>query len=54
MHDGKALQSGTSHYFGQGFADAFIIKFLDKVGRQKLIHQPSWGASPRLIGDLLM
>ena len=39
MHDGKALQSGTSHYFGQGFAKAFNIKFLDKDGKQKYIYQ---------------
>ena len=42
MHDGKALQSGTSHYFGQGFAKAFDMKFLDKDGRQKYVYQTSW------------
>lgn len=54
MHDGKALQSGTSHYFGQGFAEAFSIKFLDKDGRQKFVHQTSWGVSTRLIGAIIM
>jgi prolyl-tRNA synthetase, family I len=54
MHDGKALQSGTSHYFGQGFAETFNIKFLDKDGRQKFAYQSSWGVSTRLIGALIM
>lgn len=54
MHDGKALQSGTSHYFGQGFAEAFNIKFLDKDGKQKLIYQTSWGVSTRLLGAIIM
>jgi len=54
MHDGKALQSGTSHYFGDGFAKAFDITFADK--NNKLTHpfQTSWGVSTRLIGGLIM
>ncbi|HCJ15743.1 MAG TPA: proline--tRNA ligase, partial [Erysipelotrichaceae bacterium] len=54
MHDGKVLQSGTSHYFGQGFAKAFDIKFLDKDNKQKYIYQTSWGASTRLLGAIIM
>jgi len=54
MHDGKALQSGTSHYFGQGFAKAFDIKFLDKDNILKYVYQTSWGVSTRLIGALIM
>lgn len=54
MHDGKALQSGTSHYFGQGFAHAFDMKFLDKDGKQKYVYQTSWGVSTRLIGAIIM
>ncbi len=54
MHDGKVLQSGTSHYFGQGFAQAFDIKFLDKDNKQKYIYQTSWGASTRLLGAIIM
>jgi len=54
MHDGKALQAGTSHYFGDGFAKAFDIKYTDKDNTQKYIHQTSWGVSTRLIGGLIM
>ena len=54
MHDGKALQSGTSHYFGQGFAKAFNMKFLDKDGKQKHVYQTSWGVSTRLLGAIIM
>ena len=54
MPDGKALQSGTSHYFGQGFAKAFDIKFLDKNNEQKNVYQTSWGVSTRLLGALIM
>lgn len=54
MHDGKALQSGTSHYFGQGFAKAFNMKFLDKDGKQKYVYQTSWGVSTRLLGAIIM
>ena len=54
MHDGKALQSGTTHYFGDGFAKAFGIQYLDKDGKIKTPFQTSWGVSTRLIGALIM
>ncbi len=54
MHDGKALQSGTSHYFGQGFARAFGIQFTDKDNNLAYVHQTSWGISTRLIGGIIM
>lgn len=54
MYDGKALQSGTSHYFGDGFAKAFDMKFLDKDNKLKYVHQTSWGASTRLLGAIIM
>lgn len=54
MHDGKALQSGTSHYFGTGFSKAFGVQFLDKDGKLKYPHQTSWGISTRLIGSIIM
>ena len=54
MHDGKALQCGTSHYFGQGFSKAFGVTFLDKDGVLKNPEQTSWGVSTRLIGALIM
>ena len=54
MHDGKALQSGTTHYFGQGFAKAFDIKYLDKDGKVKTPYQTSWGCTTRLIGAVIM
>ncbi len=54
MHDGKALQSGTSHNFGDGFARAFGIQFLDKDNQLKFAHQTSWGMSTRLIGAIIM
>lgn len=54
MHDGKALQSATSHNFGQGFAEAFDIKFSDRNGDQKFVHQTSWGISTRIIGAIIM
>ncbi|MCT4611755.1 MAG: proline--tRNA ligase [Clostridia bacterium] len=54
MHDGKALQAGTSHYFGDGFAKAFDIKFTDKDNTQKFVHQTSWGISTRIIGGMIM
>ena len=54
MHDGKALQSGTSHYFGDGFSKAFDVTFMDK--ENKLVHpfQTSWGTTTRLIGAVIM
>lgn len=54
MHDGKALQSGTSHNFGDGFAQAFGIQFTDKDNKLKYVHQTSWGVSTRLIGGIIM
>ncbi len=54
MHDGKALQSGTSHYFGDGFAKAFEILFTDRDNIQKNVHQTSWGMSTRIIGAVIM
>lgn len=54
MHDGKALQSGTSHYFGDGFAKAFGIQFADKNNKLQYVHQTSWGVSTRLIGAIIM
>lgn len=54
MHDGKALQSGTSHYFGDGFAHAFDMTYTDKNNQQQYMHQTSWGASTRLIGAIIM
>ena len=54
MHDGKALQSGTSHYFGQGFAKAFDMKFLSKENKWEHVHQTSWGVSTRLLGAIIM
>ena len=54
MHDGKALQSGTSHNFGDGFAKAFGIQYTDKDNKLQYVHQTSWGASTRLIGAIIM
>ena len=54
MHDGKALQSGTSHNFGDGFAKAFDIQFTDKDNTLKYVHQTSWGTTTRLIGAVIM
>ena len=54
MHDGKALQSGTSHNFGDGFAKAFGIQFTDKDNTLKYAHQTSWGMTTRLIGAIIM
>ena len=54
MHDGKALQSGTTHYFGQDFARAFGIQYLDKDGQLKTPYQTSFGASTRLVGAIIM
>jgi prolyl-tRNA synthetase len=54
MHDRKALQSGTSHYFGDGFARAFDITFSDKTNTLAYPHQTSWGLSTRTIGGLIM
>ncbi|NLA71411.1 MAG: proline--tRNA ligase [Clostridiaceae bacterium] len=54
MHDGKALQSGTTHYLGDGFAKAFDIQFTDKDNTLRYVHQTSWGISSRSIGGLIM
>lgn len=54
MHDGKALQSGTSHNFGDGFAKAFDISFTGKDNKLTYVHQTSWGVSTRLIGAIIM
>ena len=54
MHDGKALQGGTSHNFGDGFAKAFDIQYLDKDNTLKHPHQTSWGVSTRIIGGIIM
>ena len=54
MHDGKALQAGTSHNFGDGFARAFNIQYSDKDNKLKYVHQTSWGMTTRLIGAIIM
>jgi len=54
MHDGKALQSGTSHNFGDGFAKAFGIQYTDKDNKLQTPHQTSWGVSTRIIGAIIM
>jgi prolyl-tRNA synthetase len=54
MHDGQALQSGTTHYFGQGFAKAFDIKFTNENNQLEYAYQTSWGVSTRLIGAVIM
>ena len=54
MHDGKALQSGTSHNFGDGFAKAFGIQYTDKNNKLAYVHQTSWGMTTRLIGAVIM
>lgn len=54
MHDGKALQSGTSHYFGDGFARAFDVTFTGRDNSIQYPHQTSWGMSTRIIGGIIM
>ena len=54
MHDGKALQAGTSHYFGDGFAKAFDIQFTNRENKPQYPHQTSWGTTTRLIGAIIM
>lgn len=54
MHDGKALQSGTSHYFGDGFSRAFEVQYTDKDNKQVYPYQTSWGTTTRLIGAIIM
>ena len=53
-YDGKALQSGTSHYFGQNFTRPFNVTFQNREGKQEYAYQTSWGSSTRLIGALIM
>ena len=54
MHDGRALQAGTSHYFGQNFTKPFEIKFQNRDGKSEYAYQTSWGISTRLIGAVIM
>ncbi len=54
MYDGVALQNGTSHYFGDGFAKAFNIQFLNKDNELETPYQTSWGVTTRMIGSLIM
>jgi prolyl-tRNA synthetase len=54
MQDGKALQAGTSHYLGTGFAEAAGIQYQDREGAQQYAHTTSWGTSTRMIGGLIM
>ncbi len=54
MYDGKALQSGTSHYFGDGFSKAFDITFTDRENKLSHPYQTSWGVSTRVIGAIIM
>ncbi|MEX2355902.1 MAG: proline--tRNA ligase [Thermaerobacterales bacterium] len=54
MGDGRALQAGTSHYLGDGFAKVLGIEYLDEDGKHKPVHQTSWGMSTRVIGGLIM
>ena len=54
MHDGRALQAGTSHYLGQNFTKSFNVKFQNKNGEDEFAYQTSWGISTRLIGAVIM
>jgi len=54
MHDGKALQSGTSHNFGDGFAKAFGVQYTSKDNKLEYVHQTSWGMTTRMIGAIIM
>ena len=54
MHDGRALQAGTSHYFGQNFTKPFEVKFQNREGKEEYAYQTSWGISTRLIGGVIM
>lgn len=54
MHDGKALQSATSHHLGDGFAKSMGIQFLDRQGKQQYVQQTSWGFTTRIIGAMIM
>ena len=54
MHDGRALQAGTSHYFGQNFSKPFNIKFQNREGKEEYAYQTSWGLTTRTIGAIIM
>ncbi len=54
MQDGRALQAGTSHYFGQNFTKPFEVKFQNREGKEEYAYQTSWGTSTRLIGAVIM
>ncbi len=54
MHDGKALQSATSHFFGNAFPDAYGIQYIDKNSQPHSVYETSWGMSTRSIGALIM
>ena len=54
MYNGVVLQAGTSHYFGQKFAEAYDVKFLNKENKEEYVYQTSWGTSMRMIGALIM
>ena len=54
MYNGVALQSGTSHYFGQKFSKAYDVRFLNKENQQEFVYQTSWGTTTRMIGGLIM
>jgi len=54
MYDGKALQSATSHYFGQNFTKPFEVKFQNREGKEEFAYQTSWGSTTRLIGAMIM
>jgi prolyl-tRNA synthetase len=54
MRDGRALQSGTSHYLGTNFAKAFEIQYQDESGQRQLAHTTSWGMSTRMVGGVIM
>lgn len=54
MHDGRAIQAGTSHYFGQNFTKPFDVKFQTREGKEQYAYQTSWGSSTRLIGAVIM
>lgn len=54
MYNGVALQAGTSHYFGQKFAEAYDVKFTNKENKEEYVYQTSWGTTNRMIGALIM
>jgi prolyl-tRNA synthetase len=54
MYNGVALQAGTSHYFGQKFAEAYDVKFTNKENKEEFVYQTSWGTTNRMIGALIM